>query len=192
MAGDTFDRELQNWMKAAQAGDGGAYRKLWEKVRPRPVQSFSSRTGSSFDADELRQTALLRVHLYRHTYDPAMAFELWLFSIARNVFHDHLSRRKRAEELSSDGVDPDTTPAQSQDPVAALAFNEAFEKLNGDQQRLIRLLKVQGLSIEEAAAELGVSPGALKVRIHRACKKFMGLLTPPRGNPSPSRGSQSR
>jgi len=36
------------------------------------------------------------------------------------------------------------------------------------QREALQLLKVQGLTVNEAAARVGTTPGALKIRAHRA------------------------
>ena len=195
MKSDSFEAELQTWMSAAQKGDREAYRLLIEKIQPRLVQFFGHRVSASADAQELGQTTLLRMHMYRHTYNPKQAFEPWLFSIARNVLHDFFANRKKLGAISVPMEDADQTAGESSDPIAALGFTEAFEGLTEEQRILIRLLKIQGLSLEEAAAELGVSSGALKVRVHRACKRFQELLTsdpPSRSSSSPKPGSRRR
>ena len=49
-------------------------------------------------------------------------------------------------------------------------------KMPADQREALILLKVEGLSVEEAARVAGTSPGALKVRAHRAYARIRARI----------------
>ena len=49
-----------------------------------------------------------------------------------------------------------------------LQLDTALRALPNRQREALQLLKFQGLSVAEAAARAGTTPGALKVRAHRA------------------------
>ena len=54
----------------------------------------------------------------------------------------------------------------------------ALGGLPGGQREAFVLTKVAGLSVQEASAVLGISEGAVKVRVHRALGAIRGLLGP--------------
>jgi RNA polymerase sigma-70 factor, ECF subfamily len=64
----------------------------------------------------------------------------------------------------------DTSNAAAPDLDAVLAG------LPADQREAFSMLKLDGLSVEAAAARAGVSVGALKVRAHRAYKSLKRLI----------------
>jgi RNA polymerase sigma factor (sigma-70 family) len=97
-------------------------------------------------------------------------FGAWFCGIALNV-----SRRWR-RQLQSEvpGLVPDLSSA-SDDPVAAAEAADTAARVRGaiaalaDGQRdAVRLFYLQGLSHREVAAELGISIGAVKARLHQA------------------------
>jgi RNA polymerase sigma-70 factor (ECF subfamily) len=60
-------------------------------------------------------------------------------------------------------------------------LREAVDELPPGQRDAIRLLKLKGLSLKEAAAASGMSIAALKVATHRALKSLRKLLEGPKG-----------
>jgi RNA polymerase sigma-70 factor (ECF subfamily) len=91
-----------------------------------------------------------------------------LLAIARNVAADYGRRwhRRRRHELLTDAA-----PEPAPDPPPRDVGSElvtAMRMLPNRQREALQLLKLQGLSIREAAARVGTTPGALKLRAHRA------------------------
>src|SRR5947209_440698 len=111
----------------------------------------------------------------RHTYEPGRPFEPWLFAIARNIAVD-FSRRRWArshwEELVAE------LPERSADTSneAAPDLDAVLAELPPDQREAFSMLKLDGLSLQAAAARAGVSVTALKVRAHRAYKAVRELI----------------
>lgn len=166
---------LAAWMSAAQAGDEESYRSLLEAVQPLVYGYLRRRLSSEAAAEDVLQEVLLTVHRVRHTYDPDRPFEPWLFAIARSRLIDHLRRLRRISGLE---VLTDTLP----EPAAASpgggepGLLDLLERLPASQREAFSLLKLEGLSTQEAAERAGVSVSALKVRAHRAYKALRKAL----------------
>jgi RNA polymerase sigma-70 factor (ECF subfamily) len=167
-------RERAAWMARVQAGDRDAYRALLEDVGPLLLGWLRRWLAKAPDLADIYQDTLVHLHRARHTYDPARPFEPWLFAIARNSAADHARRHRlrRAFELLVDDM-PDV-PAEDEAPTRALI--EALDALPRPQREAFVLLKLEGLSVGAAAARAGVTPGALKVRAHRAYKALKTRL----------------
>ena len=156
-------------MRAAQTGDRVAYHRLLAGVGAWLRRYYSTRLPPGM-IDDAAQDALLAVHEKRHTYDPARPFGPWLAAIARYKWIDRLRSLKstRTEALTDDLAVPDHGQA-----VANVA---ALERLLGGikpaQADVIRLVKLQGFSIEEAAAQTGQSVSLVKVNIHRGLNRL--------------------
>ncbi len=97
-------------------------------------------------------------------------FGAWFCGIALNV-----SRRWR-RQLQSEvpGLEPDLAPVFA-DPAEAAETADTAARVRGaiaalanGQQDAVRLFYLQGLSHREVAAELGISTGAVKARLHQA------------------------
>ena len=172
----TVPGQLGEWMAAAQRGDHDAYRDLLEAVQPMILGYLRKRIESEAAAEDVTQDVLLTMHRVRHTYDPGRPFEPWLFAIARSRLIDHLRRRRRVSAME---VLTDTLPEFAATASAETAGDAAFEvldRLPATQREAFAMLKLEGLTTEEAARRAGVSVSALKVRAHRAYKALRKAL----------------
>ncbi len=177
MSGQERGLRRGRWMALAQAGDHEAYRTLLEDLSS-SLHTFLQRR--LFDPDEVAdvlQEILMTLHRARHTYDPSRPFEPWMFAIARHVLIDHTRRRTRRlrVEVLADADLPDVSASELAASDDRLL--DALEQLPRAQREAFTMLKLEGLSVATAAARLGISPGALKVRAHRAYKALRALLT---------------
>lgn len=108
-------------------------------------------------------------------------FGPWFCGIALNVSRRWL-RQLRAER--PDGTGPDRVPAGAgPDELAELAdlaarVRAAIASLADGQRDAVFLFYLQGLSHREVAAELGVSVGAVKARLHQARAALAPRLSP--------------
>jgi len=160
-------------MARAQAGDREAYRALLEEISPIVLGWLRRWLTDAEDLADVYQDTLVHLHRARHTYDPARAFEPWLFAIARNAAADHARRRRRrALETSVDDLPEVALEGEAFEPALA----DALRALPQPQREAFTMLKLEGLSVGAAAARAGISPGALKVRAHRAYKALRALL----------------
>jgi RNA polymerase sigma-70 factor (ECF subfamily) len=178
-----------NWsllMSRAQDGDRQAYRVLLEDVTPY-LRSIAARCFKQpSDVEDTVQDVLLTVHAIRHAYDPNRPFGPWLLAIANRRIIDRLRRQTRAKlrevalaaEHETFSGDPANLPPQIEGSMNEAALREAIENLPPDQRQAIRLLKLEEMSLKEAAARSGRSVAALKVATHRAIANLRKLLRP--------------
>lgn len=164
------------WMESAQRGDRDAYRALLEDIAPELGAFLRRRVRDESDAEDLVQEVLLAVHRARHTFDPSRPFDPWMYAIARNALTDHLRRNAaRARWETAPGDLPDGV-AEAGPSLGRAHLEQALEGLPESQREAFRMLKIEGLSVEAAAARAGVSPGALRVRAHRAYQALRARL----------------
>src|SRR5437899_3758709 len=169
------------YMARAQAGDRGACRRLLEDVAPYLRSIAARHFRNSGDIEDAVQEVLLTVHAVRHTYDPARPFGPWLVAIANRRVVDGLRRqgRSRAREVALE-TEHETfaAPEANYHEAAseARALREAVESLPPGQRDAIRMLKLQEMSLKEAAAASGMTVAALKVATHRALKSLRKVL----------------
>jgi RNA polymerase sigma factor (sigma-70 family) len=162
-------------MHAAQRGDATAYHQLLCTITPR-IRRIVARQRAfarAEDVEDLVQDVLLSLHAVRATYDPSRPFLPWLLAIVRNRLADGARRHRRtaAREVLIDDADvtfaaPATNSTQDADSLEAL--DRALQALPSGQRQAIELLKLQELSLKEAAVASGATIGALKVATHRA------------------------
>ena len=167
-------RQRAEWMARAQAGDRDAYRVLLDEIGPIVLGWLRRWLTDPEDLADVYQDTLVHLHRARHTYDPARPFEPWLFAIARNAAADHGRRRRR--ERAWETVVDDLPDVAMEGGAFEPALAEALRALPRPQREAFTMLKLEGLSVGAAAARAGVTPGALKVRAHRAYKALRALL----------------
>jgi RNA polymerase sigma factor (sigma-70 family) len=169
------------YMARAQGGDREAYRRLLEEITPYLRALAARRMRNRADVEDAVQDSLLTVHAVRHTYDPNRPFGPWLVAIANRRIVDVLRRRGRVEsrETPLDGEHETFAAPEANYHEAASegrALRDAVESLAPGQREAIRLLKLNEMSLKEAAAASGMSVAALKVATHRALKNLRELL----------------
>ncbi len=160
-------------MAAGQRGEAAPYRRLLAELRPWLLRYFSRRLPPASVEDAVQDT-LIAVHNKRASYEPDRPFGPWLAGIARYKWIDRLrlASRHAADEL------PDTlsTPDHGAAVTSAAALHGLMKSLKPAQQEVIRLVKLDGLSIEEAAARTGQSAALVKVNIHRGLGRLARLV----------------
>lgn len=179
-----MDDPLRDLMRAAQDGDADAYRALLLALTPRLRRVIRARRSflAVEDVEDLIQDVLLSVHAVRHTYDPARPFFPWLLAIVRNRLADAARRysRQQGHELAVADLDVTFADLASNTPDAGIgdegALAEAIRQLPDGQRQAVELLKLQEMSLKEAAVHTGSSVGALKVATHRAMTSLRRAL----------------
>ena len=169
-------------MARAQDGDGEAYRRLLGDIAPYLRSLARAHHRDPGDVEDTVQDVLLTVHAIRHTYDPHRPFRPWLVAIARRRIIDRLRSqgRTRAREVALD-LEHETFCAPEtnlgEEDWNKRVLSDAIEKLPPGQREAVRLLKLQEMSLQQAAAASGMSVAALKVAMHRALKNLRKMLT---------------
>jgi RNA polymerase sigma-70 factor, ECF subfamily len=169
-------------MAAAQDGDRAAYRALLEAVTPF-VRTLASRCfRDTGDVEDAVQDVLLTIHAVRHAYDPARPFGPFLVAIANRRIIDRLRRQTRARSREIEFTAAHETFAQAPANIEqdcgtadAAALRAAIAALPPEQQA-VRMLKLQEMSVHQAAQTSGKSISALKVAVHRAIKSLRKRL----------------
>ena len=160
-------------MAASQRGESAPYRRLLGELRPWLIRYFARRLPPS-SVDDAVQETLIAIHAKRHTFEPDRPFEPWLAGIARYKWIDRLrsAGRHAADELPDSLSSPDHESAVT----SAIALRGLMAVLKPAQADVIRLVKLDGLSIEEASARTGQSPALVKVNIHRGLGRLAKII----------------
>lgn len=176
---DANEARLRGLFVDGLCGDERAYRACLVELAAHLRQFLRRRLmRRPDDVEDLVQECLLAVHNKRHTYDASLPLTAWIHAIAKYKLTDYL-RRRETMEIAFDTVD------DAPDPLAAAANDAAdarrdLAKLLGrlpDRQRLpIVHVKIEGLSVAEAAGRTGMSISAVKIGIHRGLKTLAALI----------------
>ena len=156
-------------------GEQPAFAEVYDAVAPRLHRYLTGRSGSSAVADDIVQQTLLRMHTARGSFLPGAEVMPWAYAIARRLLIDR-SRRHKREFLTADGDSAQGQEASGAWPADELVqaaelerrLDSELAKLPSAQRAAFELVKREGLSMTEAAAVLGTTASAVKLRAHRA------------------------
>jgi RNA polymerase sigma-70 factor (ECF subfamily) len=157
-------------------GDNAAFRDVYTQLAPR-LHGFCVRLcAGRAEADDLLQETLLKLHRSRSAYRPDANPLHWTFAIARCAYIDRLRRRKVRPEVLS-------TRANNENDGGQIAVSEPESELRAMQlQQVVQaaldlqpeaartayiLVRLEGVSVADAAAILSASTDATKQRVHR-------------------------
>lgn len=159
-----------NWaalLKRAQGGDKLAYSQFLRECLPW-IEQQARRMISIDMVDDVAQEALLAIHRVLHTYDATRPLNAWLFGIVRFKSKEawRKTQRHQHDELHEDFAHTEV------DCTATNDVNSLLSSLPQSHANVVRLTKLDGLSMEEAAAATGQSVSWVKVTVHRALKKL--------------------
>lgn len=179
MHDESKDNRWRDLMAKGQKGDEKSYRVLLEEISVE-VRSFCRRrVGYMGLTDDVVQEALITIHKARHTFDPSKKFGPWMFALIRNSMIDQLrksSRYKTREVFNPEMMEQEASPDTSETDGQKSELEKAIDELPEIYREAVMLIKVQGLTTEEAARKLNVSESAIKVRAHRGVESLKKAL----------------
>lgn len=167
------ESRLKSLMLASLEGDARAYRELLQTVSGRLRSYYRKRLGAAFpDIEDLVQETLIAIHTRRSSFDRSQPFTAWAYAMARYKLIDHLRRARVRAAISVDDCDELFAIDETEQAAASQDVERLLSGLPEPVSEAIRLTRLQGLSIEEAAARTGKSATATKVSIHRALMRL--------------------
>ena len=157
-----------------EVGDGDDVAVLFRAHYARLVRTFTVICGDAELAADAVQEAFVRAHgrwrSLRHYDDPVG----WVRHVALNLLRDdrrRSSRKQRAVERLA--VVAATTTPPPPEPDRAMALLASLPR----QQRVAAaLFYVDGLSVAEVAAAMGIAPGSVKSHLHDARRSLRSIV----------------
>jgi RNA polymerase sigma-70 factor (ECF subfamily) len=157
------------WVLAARRGNRGAFERLYERYCPMVHGILLSRV-PRMDVEDLVQDVFVTVYRRLGTLRNPAAFAGWLAMIARNRATDHLRRAPRTEEL------PEDLPAVNSSELEANAILAIIRELPDAYRETLILRLVEGMTGPEIAARTGLTPGSVRVNLHRGMAQLKEQL----------------
>ena len=170
-------------------GDDTAFGEVYDAIAARLHAYLLRQTRDRVCADDLLQQTLLQMHRHRGTYAAGFPVLPWAFAIARRLYIDDFRRRKTDALWSARSVADDDRVALSfpDDEVASRQLAERVQavlaRLPETQRAAFDLLRIEGLSHDDAAQVLGTTVSAVKLRAFRAYAAIRAALTRPEDKP---------
>ena len=170
-------------------GEAAAFHRLYAMLAPRVLAYLAGLLGDRAAAEDVLQLAFIKVHEARASYVRGANPIPWIYTIAHRTCLDEMRKRKRSRlRLTKDGelhaapaahitgVPEEARPPDDERATAAAAAMAALERLPDNQRQALILTKVHGRTVAEAAMITGTTPGAIKLRAHRAYVTLRELL----------------
>ena len=180
-------------IRRIMAGEAQLFHELIRPVERAVYVTLYLLLRSEADAEDAAQEAFIKVYRNLHHFRGEARFSTWVLSIARNeglaVLRKRGSRTEEPLEPVLDESSGDYTPALLTDwrevPVEALERKElgdclrrAILNLPPIYREVVQLRDVEELDVQETAQMLGITAGAVKVRLHRARTMLQKSLAP--------------
>jgi RNA polymerase sigma-70 factor (ECF subfamily) len=199
----TEDPQIDALIEQARQGDAAARQRLLERCRPRlrrmVAVRLDRRLAARVDASDVVQEALADAsrRLDDYLLSPPLPFFAWLRQLAWDRLvelhrrHLHAERRSvtREEGPAMDWSDESALHLAQRligsgtSPSERLMREElrdrvrsAMARLSERDREVLVMRHLEQLSTEEVAAVLGISEGAVKVRLLRALERLRGRL----------------
>lgn len=172
------------WMAAYVNGEQWAFAELFREYAPLLVRYFTRHGKRASDAQDLTQETFLHLHRARRDFRLGEPLRPWIFTIARNLCHDHGRRQLRRPEALRE-VDLYEAPQPLHDAhTHALALAErsealsrALAQLSPPERTLLDEHWFAERSFTEIGARDGVQSSTLRVRAYRACQRLRALIS---------------
>ena len=176
------ETELRALMLAGLRGDASAHRALLRALSGHLRAFYRSRLLRAGrrpeETEDLVQEALIAIHTRRHTYDPNELLTPWVYAIARYKLIDHLRRtRSRLSDVPIEDASSITANDEQTATESNLDLTKLLRKLPDRVRLAIEYVKIQGLSVAEAAHRCGISESAVKTNIHRGLKALSAAIS---------------
>ncbi|WP_410791252.1 sigma-70 family RNA polymerase sigma factor [Kribbella sp. C-35] len=180
VSGDLDDED--ELIRLAQAGDGAAFGRLYDRYLPSIYRYTYSKTSSRSAAEDLTSETFLRAFRAIARRPRAhLNFAAWLVTIARNVVIDHHRSGWSRLAIVTDEVDPQVDDSMGPEQAALASVSEAalrgaLSLLPDDQRECLLLRFFAGLSISETAAAMDRTDGAVKQLQFRATNRLRRII----------------
>jgi RNA polymerase sigma-70 factor, ECF subfamily len=172
---DKESRLVQDAVARAKRGDGEAMHFLYARYAPDLLRYVNSFVHDHHEAEDITQNVFAKLMTAIQKYEPTdVPFTAWILRVARNAALDHMRARRAVptEEVRAEDVGR-----------AQISFDRgrdlrsALDLLPQDQQEVLVLRHILGLSPVEIASALGKSESSVHGLHHRGRRSLKASLT---------------
>jgi RNA polymerase sigma-70 factor (ECF subfamily) len=175
--GPVDDPPLEALLREANRGDARAYAAFLRAITP-IVRGIARSRGAGLGpeaCEDIVQETLLAIHQKRNTWRPDAPVRPWLYAIVRYKVVDAFRARGRRVQVPIE-VFAEILPAEpAADPTERSDAERVIARLDPRSARILRAIGLEGASIAETSADLGMTETAVRVALHRGLKRLARL-----------------
>lgn len=159
-----LERTRRSLLRRVENRDDQALGWLFDSEAPLLAARLRRRGASPFEVEEILQETFLAVWLKAGDFRGDGPVAAWIWVIARNRWVS--LQRSRHHDQPVDSFTETGVPFA--DPITDLDVATAMTGLSQSMRSVVEAVAMRGLSVQEAAIELGIPEGTVKSRLHRA------------------------
>lgn len=170
-------------IRKARQGEAAAWEALMQQHQEAVFRLAYLILGDPDDAEDAAQETFIRAYRALGSFDTSRPLRPWLLRIVSNLARNQrrsfgryvaaLTRLARGDVSLHGTPDVETLTMQQRD---SYALWQAVRRLSQADQQIVYLRHFLDCSVEETAAVLGVAPGTVKSRLHRALARLRLLI----------------
>jgi RNA polymerase sigma-70 factor (family 1) len=167
-------------LRLISTGDAKAFAVLFKRYNKKIYSLAYHLTHSTDQAEEVLQDVFLKIWLKQADLPSIQHFENYLFVVARNQVFTTLKKLAKRKVVTIDEeltVNSDVTPESQLIHKESLALlQQAVSRLPSQQYTVYHLSKETGLTRDQIAAQMNLSPETIKVHLSRALRSIRAYL----------------
>lgn len=166
-------------VEACRRGDAEAFEALVRQTNRQIYGLVMRIVGNPEDAADVTQEVYVRVWRSLRGFRGDANLATWMHRVATNAALTHLKRRGRmAEPVEEEKMQERLAVGDDEDArLSSAEVERALSRLSDGYRVVVVLKDMYGLNCEEIAKEIGLTEGAVKVRLFRARRKLAADLT---------------
>jgi RNA polymerase sigma-70 factor (ECF subfamily) len=182
--GDDWRERASAAMDKYACGDESAFEGLYDDLAPRLHAFLCRRVRNPTLAEDLLQQSFERMHASRRHFAAGSDVVPWAFAITRRLLIDWYRKYGRSRSCDHH-ADTELLPSHDPSPAAVASKRHLLRRVERELECVrstnriaFELVKLDGISIEDAAQMLGTTVMGVKLRVHRTLQALQEKLGP--------------
>lgn len=162
-----FSYDIKTLISQIAEGDERAFRQVFEHYKERFYTAAFKMTHSADDAEEIVQEVFVSIWKKRKIIALAEKPESYLYTILQHGIYAHFRKivqeRRRVQKIAEDAqVCEESVESLMVEKEKNFIFDSVINRLPPQQKRVYQLAKQDGISREEIARQLNISPNTVR------------------------------